>query len=89
MKGEGGNKEWKERRKGGRKKGRQGKEERREWLREGDEMVKGKEGWSGRKLGIGKREGEVERKGSEASYLSLLCNTCIHTCNMKCILWDF
>ena len=28
-------------------------------------MVKGKEGWSGRKLGIGRREGEVERKGFE------------------------
>ena len=29
-------------------------------------MVKGKEGWSGQKLGIGgRREGEVERKGFE------------------------
>ena len=28
-------------------------------------MVKGIEGWSGRKLGIGRREGEVERKGFE------------------------
>ena len=27
-------------------------------------MVKDKEGCSGRKLGIGRREGEVERKGS-------------------------
>ena len=30
-----------------------------------DEMVKGEEGWSGRKLGIGRREGEVERKWFE------------------------
>ena len=30
-----------------------------------DEMVKGKEGWSGRKLGIGRREGEMERRGFE------------------------
>ena len=28
-------------------------------------MVKGKEGWSGQKLGIGRREGEVDRKGFE------------------------
>ena len=35
VKGEGGTKEWKKRRKGGRKKGRQGKEERGEGSREG------------------------------------------------------
>ena len=37
----GGNNEWKKRRKDG------GKKTRGEGLREGDEMVKGEEGWSG------------------------------------------
>ena len=64
LKGEGGSKEWKERRKEGQREDRVKKREERGRGR-GDEMVKGKEGWSGRKLGIGRREGEVERKGFE------------------------
>ena len=55
---EGASKEWEEQRKGGRKKGRQSGEERGGVEGGEDEMVKGKEGWSGRKLGIGRREGE-------------------------------
>ena len=55
LKGEGGSKEWKERRKEGRREDRVKKREERGRGR-GDEMVKGKEGWSGRKLGIGRRE---------------------------------
>ena len=77
VKGEGGSKEWKERRKGGGKKGRQGKEDQRRAVEGGeDEMVKGKEGWSGQKLGIGRREGKVERKGFEErtdGYKRLCC----------------